>query len=139
MKHLEKAMECYGYNRLYNREWLEHIFKLGEHNFPISSNWCAIFIDYVAIQSGLERPAKPAAARNWLKVGLAVQKPRIGDVVVFWRESPSSWKGHVGLYIGEDYDDKIFILGGNQGPQRSVVVQRYPTERVLGYRRLLAE
>ena len=139
MKHLEKAMECYGYSRLYHRDWLESIFKSGGHNFPISSNWCSIFIDFIAKESGLQRPEKAAAARNWLKVGLAVQKPKIGDVVVFWRESPDSWKGHVGIFISRDSDNKMYLLGGNQGPNRSVVAQKYPFDRVLGYRRLIAD
>ena len=136
MKHLEIAMEHYGFNRLYNRDWLQRIFKLGGHDFPISSNWCAIFIDFLAIQAKLQRPEKPAAARNWLKVGRKVDVPRIGDLVIFWRDSPSSWKGHVGIFVGFDIEFNLFVLGGNQGPDRSVGIQKYPRDRVLGYRRL---
>ena len=59
-------------------------------------------------------------------------------IAIFWRESPESWKGHVGIYINED-DGNIFLLGGNQGPNRSVMIQRYSMDRLLGYRRLLSE
>ena len=137
MNIVETAMEHYGKSRLYNREWLQSLFDYCKHDFPVTSNWCAIFIDYVATVSGKQRPDKPAAARSWLKTGIAPYQPVIGDLAIFWRESPSSWKGHVGIYIGKDYDGKMFILGGNQGPQRSVTIQRYPDTRLLGFRRLI--
>ncbi len=37
----------------------------------------------------------------------------MGAVMVFWRESRQSGKGHVGFYVGED-KDAYQILGGNQ-------------------------
>ncbi|MEQ1778277.1 MAG: hypothetical protein ABL863_07020 [Nitrosomonas sp.] len=39
--------------------------------------------------------------------------PCLGTVMVFWRESLASGKGHVGFYVGED-DEAYQILGGNQ-------------------------
>jgi hypothetical protein len=56
-----------------------------------------------------------------------------GDIVVFWRESIKSWKGHVGFYIREK-DGWIYTLGGNQANQ--VKISAYPKSRVLSYRRL---
>ena len=135
MNIIETALKYYGHSRTHNHAWLEQIFKSGGHNFPTSSNWCAIFVDHVSRQCSKQRAVKPAVARSWLKVGVTPARPHIGDLVVFWRESPTSWKGHVGFYVGQDFDGKIFVLGGNQGPQRSVVIQRYPTDRLLGYRR----
>jgi uncharacterized protein (TIGR02594 family) len=68
-----------------------------------------------------------------LKVGTEVKTPTIGNVVVFWRNKPDSWEGHVALYINEDKDN-IFVLGGNQGDQISIAP--YHKNRVLGYRLL---
>ncbi|MFX8605073.1 hypothetical protein ABTM12_19650, partial [Acinetobacter baumannii] len=39
--------------------------------------------------------------------------------MVFWRVSPTSGKGHVGFYLGED-DDAYYILGGNQSDSVSI-------------------
>ena len=57
-------------------------------------------------------PENPYLAANWVKFGEPV-KPQYGAVLSFWRGSPSSWKGHVAFYIGED-DQNYYVLGGNQ-------------------------
>ena len=52
----------------------------------------------------MERSGQPSTkapnARSWLKWGSGLTKPRLGCIVVFWRGSPTSWEGHVALYIG---------------------------------------
>ena len=48
--------------------------------------------------------------------------------MVFWRGSPSGWKGHIGFYWAED-DDAYHILGGNQS--NSVSVTRIAKERLI--------
>ena len=40
--------------------------------------------------------------------------PAIGAIAVFWRISPSSGLGHVGLYAGQDRAGFIDTLGGNE-------------------------
>jgi len=80
---------------------------------------------------GQRGPQSPAA-RSWLKWGKPVSKPLPGDVAVFWRESPSSWKGHVGFYLGE-VGGYVVVLGGNQG--NKVSVRYYKRSQLLGYRR----
>lgn len=94
--------------------------------------WCSIFVNWVAMKSGLERSGK-LNARSWLKVGEPVKEPKMGDVVVLWRESKDSWKGHVGFFIRET-KNWIYILGGNQGNQ--VKTAAYRKDRLLEYRRL---
>jgi uncharacterized protein (TIGR02594 family) len=94
--------------------------------------WCSAAMNYFAKKHGYERSGK-LDARSWLKVGEQIDKPLLGDVVVFWRESKESWKGHVGLYINHD-DKYIYCLGGNQSG--SIRITPYPVERLLGYRRL---
>ena len=62
---------------------------------------------------------------------VALEKPRPGCIVVFWRESLDSWKGHVGFYVGDDVD-RVLILGGNQN--NSVNISSYSKDKILGYR-----
>lgn len=96
--------------------------------------WCSIFMNWIATRAGVERTGK-ANARSWLNAGLPVEQPEPGDTVVFWRESPDSWKGHVGLFMGYSRDaSRVYVLGGNQDDR--VGVSAYPSDRVLGFRRL---
>lgn len=76
--------------------------------------WCGLFVAH-CVGTTLQQevlPGNPLGARQWEKFGDATT-PRLGAVMVFWRESPKSGKGHVGFYVGEDAD-AYQILGGNQ-------------------------
>lgn len=96
--------------------------------------WCSTFINWVAQKAGLEISGKPNA-RSWLNVGVKTDAPEPGDIVIFWRESPQSWKGHVGIFMGISLDKKrVYCLGGNQGNRVSVSAYRINT--VLSYQRL---
>lgn len=96
--------------------------------------WCSTFVNWVAWKAGLQISGK-ANARSWLNVGTKVTVPEPGDVVVFWRESPQSWKGHVGIFLGFSFDKKrVYCLGGNQGNRVSVTA--YRLETVLSFQRL---
>jgi len=94
--------------------------------------WCSCFINWLAWKLELERSGK-LTARSWLDVGEEVNSPELGHVAIFWRESKTSWKGHVGLYAGDD-DDFIYCLGGNQGNQ--VNIKAMPIDRLLEFRSL---
>jgi len=99
--------------------------------------WCSTFVNWVAWKAGLQI-SKKANARSWLNVGIKVTSPEPGDVVVFWRESPQSWKGHVGIFLGISIDKKrVYCLGGNQGNR--VSVSAYRSNTVLSYQRLATE
>lgn len=96
--------------------------------------WCSTFVNWVAQKAGLQKSGK-ANARSWLNVGTKVIVPEPGDIVVFWRESPQSWKGHVGIFLGVSTDKKrVYCIGGNQGNR--VSVSAYRIENVLSYQRL---
>jgi len=95
--------------------------------------WCSCFINWLAWMVKAEMSGK-LDARSWLKVGKSVSNPRIGDVVVYWRESITSWKGHVGLFMGYTRDGHIYTLGGNQGNEVDVTV--YDNKRLLDFKRL---
>ena len=99
--------------------------------------WCSIFVNWCCHQAGLQRTHR-ANARSWLAVGLPVDDPAPGDVVVFWRERPDSWKGHVGIFMGFSKNrSRVFSLGGNQ--KNTVSIQGYDASTVLGFRRLTNE
>ena len=97
--------------------------------------WCSVFVGYCAKKTGYVSFAK-ANAKSWLNVGKVINEPQPGDIVVFWRETPSSWKGHVAIYIGKDaLTGNIICLGGNQDDK--VCLSLFNTSNVLGYRRLV--
>lgn len=76
--------------------------------------WCGLFVAH-CIGLTLQQevlPGNPLGARQWEQFGDATT-PRLGAVMVFWRDSLASGKGHVGFYVGED-DTAYQILGGNQ-------------------------
>jgi uncharacterized protein (TIGR02594 family) len=94
--------------------------------------WCGLFVAH-CIGSQLPSepmPNNPLGARNWSKLGVECE-PQLGAVLVFWRESKASGKGHVGFYVAEDA--KAFhVLGGNQG--NAVNVKRVGKDRIMNVR-----
>ncbi|TDQ28609.1 uncharacterized protein (TIGR02594 family) [Tenacibaculum caenipelagi] len=100
--------------------------------FKDETAWCSAFVNWVAKKAGYEHSNK-LTARSWLTVGTSTSNPQLGDVVVLWREDPTSWKGHVGFLIKET-KRYVYLLGGNQG--NSVSIKAYPKKRVLDYRKL---
>ena len=100
-------------------------------NLKDETAWCAAFVNYCLLLSGHKHTGK-LNARSFLELPDEVEEPSLGDIVVFWRESYDSWKGHVGFYITER-GGWVFCLGGNQNNE--VNIKAYPKSRVLGYRR----
>lgn len=94
--------------------------------------WCSCFMNWCCLKSGYEKTGK-LNARSWLKLGKEVEKPETGDLVVFWREHPDSWQGHVAIFIRE-IGDYIYVLGGNQSDK--VCIRPYKKNQVLSYRKL---
>jgi uncharacterized protein (TIGR02594 family) len=82
--------------------------------------WCGLFVAH-CVGSTLDRerlPTNPLGARAWGRFGIQT-RPTPGAIMVFWRESRQSSKGHVGFYAGED-DTAYRILGGNQSDRVSL-------------------
>lgn len=117
-----------------NPEILKYFLEIGfdGHKLKDETAWCSAFANWVCKTAGLDY-SKKLDARSWLKVGMPVTVPELGDIVVLWRESKSSWKGHVGFYMNQD-EKYIYILGGNQNNE--VNIRKYPKYRLLGYRKL---
>ena len=132
-----KASEFIGLTEMpgeqHNPQILEFFQDIG-HNWVQTDEtaWCSAFVNYIALKCGCERSFK-LDARSWLGVGEEIIEPELGDLVIFWREHPNSWKGHVGEFSGMD-EKNIFCLGGNQSNR--VNVSSYPRTRVLGFRRI---
>lgn len=95
--------------------------------------WCAAFVGAMLQRVGLEHTGA-LNARSYLEWGepVALDEAREGDVVVFWRDSRASWKGHVGFFVRRE-GTNIIVLGGNQSDQ--VKESAYPVGRLLGVRR----
>jgi uncharacterized protein (TIGR02594 family) len=115
---------------------LEYLKTTGQQTNADETSWCSAFVNWCMRQAG-KPGTNNAAARSWLSYGQALGNPRPGCIVVLWRESPSSWKGHVGFFDGWDVGNRIRLLAGNQGggvDWDEVCVTSFPQERVLGYR-----
>lgn len=113
--------------------------------------WCAGFVSWCVHQAAEDRghPAPfdySGGARNILDQlharGMKLpggEDPQPGDVVVWWRESPSSWKGHIGI-VTDVASGMIWTIEGNRGGfpapvrQFSYVLER--ERRLLGFGRL---
>lgn len=97
--------------------------------------WCSAYVNSIAASCGYQYTGK-LNARSWLNIGNIVNSnPKVGDVVIFWRNKKDGWEGHVGFFISYSPDKKyINVLGGNQG--NKVTIAPYPVERLLGIRRL---
>jgi len=94
--------------------------------------WCAAFVNWCHKQAWIEG-TNLANARSWLNWGeeVTITEVQVGDVVIFWRGSPTGWQGHVGFYM-DHTTTNIYCLGGNQGNR--VSIQHYDINKVLGYR-----
>jgi len=130
------ALSQYGiteYSNAENPEILKYFHQTGQKWVKEDElSWCSAFVNWVAKTCGKPYSGK-LNARSWLDIGIPVDIPIIGDIVILWRESKDSWKGHVGFYINES-DRHIWILGGNQN--NMVRISAYPKGRLLGFRRL---
>lgn len=117
----------------HNPEVLKYFKEIG-HKWVTTDEtaWCSAFVNWVCKQS--DKPyTKKLNARSWLKIGQKTECPEIGDIVVFWRGKPDSWKGHVAFFIRET-KTHVYVLGGNQNNE--VNITAYPKSKLLEYRTL---
>ena len=76
MRMLELALEHYGVTANTNPKALKKIFLSGDFPYPITANYCGIFMNYLATECEMPVPKSPQVARNWLKVGDPVDEPQ---------------------------------------------------------------
>ncbi len=117
-----------------NPEVLKYFNEIGFDGSKLKDEtaWCSAFVNWCCLTAGKPCTGK-LNARSWLDIGEEITTPRTGDIVVFWREEPNSWKGHVGFFVAQR-DGWVWTLGGNQSNR--VQISAYPSGRVIGYRRL---
>ncbi len=89
-------------------------------------SWCGAYMNWVCKTEGFQYSGE-LTARSWMQFE-EVTDPKPGDIVIFWREDPNSWKGHLGFWIRKQ-DSVIWTLGGNQG--NMVQISDYPAYRLL--------
>lgn len=138
-KILNKALSQFDTREIVGKEDNPEVLKYFEilgfdgQELKDETSWCAAFVNWVLVELDLPNTGR-LNARSFLDIGESVkQDPKMGDVVVLWRESIESWKGHVGFYIRET-ETKIYLLGGNQGNR--VSIQPYDKKRLLDIRRV---
>lgn len=91
--------------------------------------WCSSFVNWVLVQSGF-KGTDMANARSFLSWGKSLDKPKIGDIVIFSRGN-EPWQGHVAFFLDKS-NGLVFVLGGNQSNR--VGINGYQEGMVLGYR-----
>ncbi|MDH7444689.1 TIGR02594 family protein [Aquimarina sp. 2201CG14-23] len=138
MDHFLKAISQYGIKEIKgindNPEVLKYFDEIGFDGKKMKDEtaWCSAFVNWCCKVTGYEFTGK-LNARSWLNVGINVELPAQGDIVILWRENPKSWKGHVGFFVRET-NGFVYILGGNQNNQ--VSVRAYPKKKLIQYKRL---
>lgn len=112
--------KAFGKHEVRNRRWLSGWLKWGKSGLgdPATTPWCGAFVLKCMSTALPDEPMPmrtPLLAADWLTFGETTNL-RYGAIGVFWRGSPKSWKGHVGIIIGQSPDGKYLrVLGGNQG------------------------
>ena len=107
---------------------------VADDDTPDDIAWCSSAANALMQGVGIEGTGS-RAARSWLDWGVKLGHPAYGCICVLWRDTPDSWKGHVGIFLGfiaGPTGADVLLWGGNQGNE--VSVKRYPASRVLGYR-----
>ncbi len=138
---INRALSQFGVTEIVGRKHnptIVNYFKEIGHKWVITDEtaWCSAFVNWVALKTNVTRSGK-LTARSWLNVGIKVKTPQLNDLAIFWRDKKSSWKGHVGFFIGySESRNYIYVLGGNQNNQ--VNIKKYPAYRLIGFRRLQA-
>lgn len=89
-----------------------------QYNRGMEAAWCAGFVSWVLEQDGYSKLAYSRSAKaiyNEAKSkNMVSDTPNKGDLIVFWRESPTSWKGHIG-FVEEVKGEYIYTIEGNVG------------------------
>lgn len=92
--------------------------------------WCSSFLNWCFLRAGIPG-TNSGLARSWLNWGTALETPRVGCLVILWRDDPASEKGHAGFFLRQD-EARVYLWGGNQ--LGAVCENSYPREMILGFR-----
>lgn len=139
-KPMSLAATLIGYDERKNAKTIASFIEKGTGKSldPSDVPWCAAFVDAALNQAGMRGLGSWRAA-DWKNFGKGVDKPEMGDVVVFNPGTAQGSSGHVGFYHSTNPDGSINVLSGNSGQGGGstgrVTMQRYDAGRVAAYRR----
>ena len=92
--------------------------------------WCAIFVHAMLLLGGYKgKIIESALAVDWLKFGVPVADPKVGDIVVF---DFGGGDHHVAFVLSVS-GGLVHVIGGNQSD--AVTLASYGAQYVMGYRR----
>lgn len=92
--------------------------------------WCAAALGAWLQRAGIMSTGS-GRARSYETWGQPMGAPALGCVVTLHAGDPKDWRGHVGLYLGEDATH-VWLCGGNQSNRVSRAW--FPKARITAYR-----
>lgn len=110
------------------------------------NDWCAGFVSFCFLASGKPMPFKYSVgardildqlkAKGWAVKPDSANPPLPGDIIVWWRQAPSSWKGHIGIV--HSYDNGIVrtIEGNKTSNVGSFAYSLGAIDKLLGFARI---
>lgn len=101
------------------------------HCGELGDPWCAIATNAWLERAGI-RGTRSASSQSFRRDDNfeRLPGPALGAIAVYWRGSPNSGLGHVGLYIGETAT-QVLTLGGNESD--AVRKQFEPKSKLYGF------
>ena len=111
-----------------------------KYNRNLEASWCAGFVSYILDISNrdiLEYSVSAKAIYNEAKKeNRLTNYPKAGDLIVFWRGSKTSWKGHIGIIEKVD-NNSVYVIEGNIGAYPAKVARfkynRNSIPKLLGF------
>lgn len=101
------------------------------HCGSLGDPWCAISTNAWLERAGVPGTRSPSSQSfRYSPAFVKLDGPALGAIAVYWRGSPTSGLGHVGLYVGETAA-QVLTLGGNESD--AVRKQFEPKSRLVGY------
>ena len=137
-KWVANAMNDVGISEIKGKDHNARILKMHSYTslkaHDDETAWCSAAVCAWLEESGIRSP-KSARSLDFLKWGVALEKPSLGCVLVFKRivapDTGEVQAGHVGLYVGEE-NEYYWVLGGNQSDR--VTYQRWPKNLLISAR-----
>jgi len=150
------AREIGGNNR---GKFVAKYHRVSEDKLTNKWAWCAAYTSWcwkqAATQLGVGMPFRYSGGARAIMNGTISREseweyhrgldgytPVRGDLVFWWRDNPSSWKGHVGI-VASCEDGVVRVIEGNRGRYPSYVkIYSYTLEsmsRLLGFSHYIGE
>lgn len=127
---ISSTKDASGHPEHFNERWnyyanpfIRQIFEQIGYAQPESAGdctaWCAATVSWCMKRCGYQLPKDAIAALAWRGYGKQVERPDIGDLVVF--KAGKGYGGHVGFYAGAE-EGRVIVRGGNQSQSHDAVL-----------------